>query len=321
LTSTRPAPPANDEATPAASRILATVALLTLIWGTTWSVIRVGLEGIPPFTGVALRFAIAAALLGALARRRGVRLGGRPYERRLWWINGLLSFAGSYTIVYWSEQWVPSGLTAVLFATFPLFVALLAAWWLPGERLGARGMAGTVVGFLGVAVIFSEDFSLLGGRQVAIASAVMLLSPFVSAIANVAVKRWGRGIPALSITTVPMAIGAAVAAVFALAFERDRAVVFDVRSVGALLYLAVVGSAVTFTLYYWLLRQMPATRLSLITYAIPVVAVAIGVLVFDEPMTTRTTIGGALVILGVAFALRRSPPTPSAAPVRPPRST
>lgn len=286
-------------------RIVAAVVLLALIWGTTWSVIRVGLEGIPPFTGVALRFAIAAGLLAILARRRGVRLGGRPHERRIWWINGLLSFAASYLIVYWCEQWVPSGLTAVLWATFPLFVAVLAPVALPRERMGRAAIAGTVVGFVGVAVIFSEDFALLGGREVALASAVLLLSPIVSAVANVSVKRWGEGLSLFSITIVPMAIGSAIAGTLALVLERDRAVVFDARSIAALLYLAVAGSAVTFTLYYWLLRRLPATRLSLITYGIPVVAVCIGTIVLDEPVTPRMLVGGALVLAGVALALRR----------------
>jgi len=298
-------PDAPTEAAPARWRIVASLALLTLIWGTTWGVIRVGLAGIPPFTGVALRFSLAAALLWGHARSRRVRIGGRPYERRLAWINGLLSFAGSYSIVYWCEQWVPSGLTAVLFATFPLFLAVLAPMTLPGERLGARGIAGTIVGFLGVAVIFSEDFALLGGRDVAVAAAIMLLSPLVSAIANVAVKRWGGGLPPSSVTVVPMAIGAAVAGALALALERGREISFDAVSVAALLYLAVIGSAVTFTLYYWLLRHLPATRLSLITYAIPVVAVAIGTAFLGEPLTVRTVLGGALVLVGVAFALRR----------------
>lgn len=294
---------------PAAWRIAGTIAILTLIWGTTWAVIRVGLEGIPPFTGVALRFAIAAIVVWALARRRGVRFGGRPYERRLWWINGLLSFATSYTVVYWCEQWVPSGLTAVLFATFPLFVAVLAPVALPGERLTAKGVIGTVIGFVGVAVIFSEDFTLLGGREVAIAAAVMLLSPVVSAVANVAVKRWGSGIPPSSITAIPMAIGAGCAGVLALVLERGRSVTFDPRSVSALVYLAIAGSAVTFSLYYWLLRHIAATRLSLITYGIPVVAVLLGTVFLDEPLTARMVAGGMLVLFGVGFALRRGRPS------------
>ena len=114
---------------------MAAIGLLIVIWGSTWSVIRIGLRGIPPLTGVSLRFGIASVLLLVLAWQQGVRLGGRPYERRLWLINGLLAFSVSYGVVYWAEQWIPSGLAAVLFATFPLCVAVMAHYWLPDERL------------------------------------------------------------------------------------------------------------------------------------------------------------------------------------------
>ena len=92
------------------------------VLGTTWGAIRIGLEGVPPFTGAAIRFAISAALLLAVARWFRVRF--RRKERRIWLWNGLLLFTISYGVVYWAEQWVPSGLAAVLFATFPFFVAI-----------------------------------------------------------------------------------------------------------------------------------------------------------------------------------------------------
>ena len=129
---------------PSPARILVTFIVLTLIWGTTWAIIRVGLEGIPPFTGVALRFAIAGAVLLVLARRAGIPLGRMRTERRLWIVNAVLSFCVSYGVVYWAEQWLPSGLASVLFATFPLWVALLAHLALPAERLG-RGLTKGVV--------------------------------------------------------------------------------------------------------------------------------------------------------------------------------
>ena len=105
--------------------IASTFVLLCLIWGTTWAAIQIGLQGIAPFTGVALRFAIAAAVLLAFVRALRIRLGTSRRERGLWLVNGGLAFSVSYAVVYWAEQWVPSGLAAVLFATYPLFVALL----------------------------------------------------------------------------------------------------------------------------------------------------------------------------------------------------
>src|SRR5262245_18399521 len=224
--------------------IVATFALLTVIWGTTWAAIRISLEGIPPFTGVAIRFAIASVLLLACMRIFGVGFARTVNERRIWARNTALSFCGSNGVVYWAEQYVPSGLTSVLFATFPLFVALLAHVALPGDRLTTSKLAGIMVGFAGVAVIFSEDFSRLGGRKVALASLVMLASPLVSAIASVGAKRWGEGVHPFSMTAVPMAGAAMVMGGLAALVERGRPVAFSPRPVAAMFYLAIPGSAV-----------------------------------------------------------------------------
>lgn len=289
---------------PSATALGITLTVLCLIWGTTWAVIQVGLRGIPPFTGVALRFGLAGALLLAISLWRGVRLGRTPRERRLWVVNALLAFCGSYGIVYWSEQWVPSGLAAVLFATYPLFVTLLAHALLPGEPLRWVELVGVLIGFGGVGVIFSEDFAALGGSQVALAAVVMLGSPLVSAVASVAIKKWGSDIHTLSIAGVPMAMAAGLMGALALGFERERELTWDAVSISALLYLAIAGSAVTFTLYYWLLQHMPAKRLALIAYIVPVVAVGIGAL-RGEPLTLRMLLGAGFVVLGVALTVQR----------------
>jgi drug/metabolite transporter (DMT)-like permease len=279
--------------------------LLTVIWGTTWAAIRIGLQGVPPFTGVAVRFTIAGALLLALAPALGVRLGRGRHEVALWGANGVLSFCLSYSIVYWSEQYIPSGLAAVLFATYPLFVAALAHFLLAGERLTAVAGAGLVLGFAGVAVLFSDDLSRLGGSPVRHAALVMLVAPLVSAVASVVIKRWGSDLHPLSLSAVPMLIAGLVMGAVALLVERHRPLVVDLRSVGALLYLAILGSAVTFTIYYWLLARVPATRLALMSYLIPIVAVAVGAVLFDEPLRPRLLAGSALILAGVVTVSRR----------------
>ncbi len=287
---------------PSRARVVAVFLLLTLIWGTTWAAIRFSLEGIPPFLGVSLRFALAGALLVGIALWQRIPLGRSRTERRLWLANGLLSFCASYGLVYWAEQYVPSGLTAVLWATFPLMVAVMAHFALPHERMTGRGVVGVLVGFLGLAVIYSEDLGRLGGPQVAFASLVLLLSPFVSAISNVAIKRYGKGIPALSLAGPPMLIGGVVMAGVSAVVERGAPVTWGARPVAALLYLALAGSALTFSLYYWLLSHTTVVRTSLISYTIPVVALAIGVLVMGEPITARVMAGSLLVVGGIALA-------------------
>jgi drug/metabolite transporter (DMT)-like permease len=280
------------------------LAALVLIWGSTWAAIRVSLEGIPPLTGVVLRFTLACLLLLALMPFFGVRLGKAPYERRLWWINAVLTFTISYGLVYWGEQWVPSGLAAVIFATFPLFVAVLAHFFLPGERLRPASLTGVLIGFAGVAVLYSEDLNAMGGPRTAFAATMMLIAPVASAFANVAVKRWGKGVHPLSVSGVSMGLGALLVVPFAWVSERGREIDFGLRPVLAVIYLAVVGSAVAFTVYYWLLRRQSATSLSLINYATPVVAVLIGTLWLGEPFTLRICLGAGLVVAGVAIAMR-----------------
>ncbi len=280
----------------------ASLAALVAIWGTTWAVIRVGLGGIPPFTGVALRFAIAGLVLWGVAFVIGLRGERLRAPLWLWTAQGLLTFGCSYSLVYWAEQWVPTGLTAVFFATFPLWVALIAHVALPGERMQLVGVCGLLLALGGVALLFSQDLRALGGPRVAIASTMLLLAPLSSAIAQIVVNRWGSEVHPVTLNAGSMLIAAGAVGVLALLFERHRAVRFDAVSVGALLYLAILGTCVTFSLYFWLLQHMTATGLSLTAYAIPVVAVAVGAVVFDEPITPQLLLGGLLVVAGTALA-------------------
>jgi drug/metabolite transporter (DMT)-like permease len=133
----------------------------------------------------------------------------------------------------------------------------------------------------------------------------MLVSPLVSALATVAIKRWGTGVHPLSVSAVPMLFTGVVMGALALVFERGRPVVLDGRSVGAILYLAVLGSAVTFTVFYWLLARVTATQLALISYVIPVVALAVGAVLFAEALRPRILAGSALILVGVVLVGRQ----------------
>jgi drug/metabolite transporter (DMT)-like permease len=290
--------------TPTRTVKLASIATLVLIWGTTWAVIRIGLGGMPPVTGVAARFGLAGIVLWIAALVHGLRGERLRAPWWLWLVQGVCTFCVSYGLVYWAEQWVPTGLTAVLFATFPLFVAVLAHFVVPGERLGALGVLGLFVGLGGVATLFSQDLGALGGRQVLKASALLLLSPFASAIAQVVVKRWGRDVHTLTLNAGSMVIASALMGLLAALVERGRPVRLDATTIGSLLYLALLGTAVTFTVYFWLLHHMPATHLALTAYLIPIVAVVVGAIVFDERVTVRLLAGGALVLLGTVLTTR-----------------
>lgn len=285
-------------------REIAVFSSLALIWGTTWAVIRVGLHSTPPLTGAALRFTLAALVLFVVARLRGVRLGAPGAERRLWVLSGILTFAVSYGVVYWAEQKVPSALAAVLFATFPLWAAVLGHFFLPGERLTLRSTAGVLLGFLGILVIFSADLEATTPGLTG-AALIFLISPFSAACGNLLIKKWGHGVPALSLAAGPMLVGAFLLGVGAALFEDPTTATWDTRGIGAILYLALVGSALAFTLYYWLLSRWPTLRVAMLTYVSPLVALTIGVLIFNEALTGRMVVGSGLVLGGVAVALAR----------------
>lgn len=283
----------------------AVAVFLTLIWGTTWAAIRISLEGFPPFLGLALRFALGAAILLAIAWMGGVRLGGARHERALWAAQTVCTFGLGFGTLYWAQQWVPSGLTSVLFSTLPLFVLIFGGLFLPEERLGLAGLLGMMAGFAGVTVMFADDLGLGRDRQTVVAALVALLAPVAVALAEVLVKRWGFDVHPLSVTAVPMAAASVLFAGLWMALERGRAVSFEPAPVAALVYLAVFGSAVAFGLFFWLLRHFPVTRLSLMSYGIPVVAVTVGTVLLEEPLTGRIAFGAVLVIVGAALVVKK----------------
>jgi drug/metabolite transporter (DMT)-like permease len=286
------------------ARVVAVFLALTLVWGTTWAAIRISLAGIPPLSGVALRFTLAGLALLLWARVCGVAIEPSPLAWRLWWANALLTFVGSYGLVYWAEQRVPSGLAAVLFATFPLWVTLLGRRFLPGERGGGRELAGVALGFAGTGLLFSEDLELALGPGASVAAAALVVAPLLSALATVGTKRWGSALPPETLAAPPMLLAGLALAPAAAWLERDRAWSFAPAPWLATVYLALVGSSLTFPLYFWLLARRSAVTAALVSYTAPVVAVALGVALFDEPMTLRLAAGAVAILTGVAWALR-----------------
>lgn len=289
---------------PSRALLAAVFAFLILVWGTTWGAIVFSLEGFPPLLGLSLRFFLGSAILCVALRVRRTRISLTPRLWGLWASQTIFAFGFAYGITYWAEQWVPSGLVAVLFATFPLWVAVFGFFVLPEERLGWAGLVGLAVGFGGVGVIFSDDLSALGGPGVAFAASVALISPASAAVNQVWIKRWGKGVDVLVLTGPPIGAAAFVMLGLSALWESGREITPTAPSVVAVIYLALFGTALTFGLYYWLMQHVSAIRLSLITFATPVVAVVLGTVFLGEPLTWRIVAGAALVLAGVAFVIR-----------------
>lgn len=279
------------------------VAIVCLVWGSTWIVIAGGLADLPPFTSAAARFLVAASAMTVVAHALRRREGG---ERPPIWLSialGTCNFGWSYAVVYWSETRLPSALVSVLWSVFPMLVAVSGHLFLPGERLRGRQWAGFAVGFLGVALLFATDLRGLGAGAIP-AALVLLTSPVVSTVGNTLLKRRGANVSSVLVNRNGMWIGAAILTALALLFERGAPARWTGPAIASVVYLALMGTVLTFTAYFWLLRRTPAHKLSLISYATPAVALLLGAFVGKEPITAFTLGGSALILLGVALVFR-----------------
>lgn len=280
--------------------------ILCVIWGSTWLFIKLGLENLPPITFAGIRFVIACVILFVLIRVRGI---GLPDNKRDWGLlalTGVLSFSLNYGLVFWGEQHISSGLAAVLQATLPAFGLVIAHFHLPGERMTWSKIFGVVLGFAGVAVVFSNQLAIAGGKALA-GCVALVLSALFAAYSNVLVKAYGRKLEPAILSGGQMFFGLIPLLLIGIPLEGNPFQFhWTPTAVLALLYLAVVGSVIAFMLYYWLVQNMDVTKTMLISLVTPVVAVVLGMLVLGEDLSWRTIAGGIMIMVGVRFVTRIS---------------
>lgn len=285
------------------------LGLVSLVWGSTWLVIRIGLRDVPPLTGAGIRFLIAGSVMALIApavvRREG---GGRPP-----WGAVLLQagcqFCANYALVYWAETVLPSGLVSVLWSAFPLMMALLGHYVTGSERLVARKWLGLFVSFGGTVLLFATDLRAVGRGAIGMGFAV-LLAPAAVAVSTTYVKRHAAGSSSVLLNRDSMLIGGVMLLAMALGLERDRSFTATPAAIGSILYLALAGTVLTFGVYLWLLRTVPAYRMSLTSYVTPVIALCVGAAFGGEALGATTLAGTALVVAGVALTLARAPARP-----------
>ncbi|MBI5710827.1 MAG: EamA family transporter [Candidatus Eisenbacteria bacterium] len=269
-----------------------------LIWGSTFLFISIGNDAVPPVWAAALRLALAALLLSgiALAMRHPFPRGA-ALRAAAWY--GFWQFGVSFPLLYWGEQRVASGLTAVLYATIPLTTALLArAFRL--ERLRVATLAGAAAALAGVALIFSGQ---LGADVPAASLFALVLAATTASLSGVLLKRGPRQSPlwanaAGAWAGLPLCLGAS------LALGEPHRLPATLAGWGPILYLTLAGSIGAFVLFAWLVGHWPVTRVSFIGVVTPVVALALGALVRHERLAAASLAGSALVLAGVVLGLR-----------------
>lgn len=283
----------------------AAFAMLCVIWGSTWLVILIGLRGAPPFLAATLRFLVASITLGVLAVAFRSKWPANRMEWALVVFVGLVLFTADYGLIYWGENnGVESGLSAILFATFPLQTAILATAFLREERLTLQKLGGIAVGFGGILVIFRGQIGTAGFEK-AFPMVAIVLSATCAAAATVAIKRWGHGTNPVTFNAGAMAVGTATLAIVSLVARETWRVPSWPEGIGAILFLGLAGSVVTFVTWQWLLKTSEATSLSFVALITPITAVLLGATVGSETFDGVDLFGSAIVLAGIYISMSR----------------
>jgi drug/metabolite transporter (DMT)-like permease len=294
----------NDGNTKASrGQIIAAFASIYLVWGSTYLAIRYAIETLPPFIMGGARFLVSGALLYVWARYRGA-----PKPSRLHWRNAVIAGAflllGGNGAVVWAEQFVPSGLTALLVSILPFWLVIIEWVRPPRQRPSGLVLVGLVLGFVGIIVLIGPgniggdgDIPLLGALVLILGSLSWAIGSF-----------WSRDaeLPRSGLLTTGMEMlggGVLLVIVGALSGELSD---FDIQQVSkastiGLLYLITFGSLIGFTSYIWLLDKVSPARLGTYAYVNPIVAVLLGWAIAGESLTIRTGVAAAIVICAVAL--------------------
>ncbi len=294
---------------PTTGRLLAAFGALYVIWGSTYLAIRFAIETLPPLLMASARFLVTGSLLYVWARSRGAPRPTRSQWKSAVVVGGLLFVAGNGSVVV-SEQWVASGLVALLVASVPLWMVVLDWLWGSGLRPSRRVVSGLLLGFAGVAF-------LAGGPGTGVEDARQLVGSILVVLGSLA---WAGGSiyarhadvpyrPRLWVGMQMLAGGVLLLPVAVAAGELAR---FEPAGVSlgsalALAYLIVFGSLVAFSAYIWLLGVSTPARVGTYAYVNPVVALFLGWALAGEPLTFRSMVAAAIIVGSVALITTERP--------------
>ena len=288
---------------PSTTALIAAFAAIYLIWGSTYLGIRYAIETIPPLLMMGLRHLTAGTLLYAWARWRGT-----PAPRLREWIYpaiiGPMLFLGGHGSLAWAEQRVPSGIAALLVATLPMWIVVLARIWGTERHLTRPSLAGLVLGFLGVLVLFGPAALRHNGDLSLIGAAAVLFGTFIWAAGTIYMRNVKMPDSPLLSSSMQMLTGGASLAITAALVGETRNFHFaavSATSWRALGYLILFGSIIAFTAYTWLHMVAPPSRVATYAYVNPVVAVLLGWALASEVISAYTWIAMIGILAGVAL--------------------
>ena len=291
-------------------RVVVAYVSVALVWGSTWAAIKVGVNDVPPFVFAFARALAVAVLLSliAVALRQPFPRGRRTILIAI--LVGLFNLGCAWAIIFWSEQFVPSGLVAVFGAASPLWTAVLAHFMVKGDRLSVLKVAGLGLGLGGTVILIGAP-DTGGGAAGIIATVLLALMAFSWAVAAILQARYLRRVA--PIPTVALGAWASVLFLAPLAMlQAPSGEHWTTGSILALGYLAAVGTCFAMVLSLWLYRKLRPTTITLIQVITPAEAILIGTLWLGEPVTIRMLAGAVLVVAAVALNAIAGSGTPPA---------
>jgi len=311
-----PRPASSGTPSGASRRIVPYLALAVVwvVWGSTYLAMRITVSEMPPLAAAALRFAAAGVAMGLVALVVD-RRHDRPTRRQVvdYAIIGILLLATGNALVMWSEQTVPSSIAALIVATVPVWLLFFDGLRPGGQPWTGRVWVGTVVGLVGVALVARPSGDVSREHWAAIGG--LLLAPLAWTAGSLYAQAAPKRLPLASAAAIEMLAGAAVLVVVSPLVGEDlsRMTAASSRAWGGLAYLAVFGSLAGFTAFAYCLNELPASTVGTYAYVNPVIAVVLGALVLDEPLTPGLLAGGALIVVAVILTtLRPRRRTPAA---------
>jgi len=289
---------------PTSSRKLAygAWAAICVIWGTTYLAIKICLETIPPALMGGLRFMTAAGILIAALLSMGARLPDRKQWPALAVVGILLLGVGNGAVIL-AEQWVPSGITAVVAATMPFWAVLIESLIPGSERLRPRHAAGLALGFAGILLLAWPEVrpSRMADSRFLLGVGALQLGCIGWVLGSIYAKRQGITADPLAAAAMQMLFAGAFMLIVGTVGGEWSSLRFSARTLGALAYLVAAGSLIGFVAYIYALHHLPVSFVSLYAYINPIVAVALGTLLLSEPLTVRIVAAIGVIITGVSL--------------------
>jgi drug/metabolite transporter (DMT)-like permease len=276
---------------------------LGFMWGSSYLFIKLAVDDFGTFTLVSLRLLVGALLLWVVIRLAHQPL---PRERRMYGhllVMSIVNITIPFLLITWAEQSVDSSLAAILTSPVPLFAIVLSALFLHDEPMRVNGVAGLIVGFIGVIIITSPGLTGAGGSVTG--ELALLGAAFSYAVGAVYSRRNVRGLPPMVPAVFQVSFAAIIVSVVALLFEHPWTATPDAEAIFSILWLGILGSGLAYLLVFRLFAHWGATRTTLIAYVIPPVGIALGFLVLNEPIDARIIFGTMLVVAGVGLVNSR----------------